>query len=131
MSSIAFFLSKAIIHLSTAIASFMFSAKVGLAAISTKISIFEGKAVIYHSLQTFSLGFEVVGILFKSLLNRELKSLIGSLDSALKFERSLIKVVIHLSSPNLVKKCSWKISQLVIDPDGNEKYHDPATSCKV
>ena len=100
----------------------MFLAKVGLAALSTKISMFEGKAVIYYSLLTCSLGFESLGIFFKSLLNHELKSLMGSLDSALKLERSLIKVATDLSSPNLVKKCSSNISQLVIDPDGSEKY---------
>jgi len=74
----------------------MFLANVGLAALSTKISMFEGKTNMYHSLQTSSLGLDAVGILLKSLLDRELKSLIGSLDSVLRFERSLINVVVDL-----------------------------------
>ena len=65
----------------------MFSANVGFLALSTKMAIFEGKAVMYHSLLIFSLGLSSVGILFKSLLNRELNSLIGSLDSILRLER--------------------------------------------
>ena len=73
----------------------------------------------------------MVGISFKILLNHELKYLIGFLDSVLGFERSLINVVVDLSSPNLVKNCSWKIFQLIMDPDGNEKYQDPVAPCKV
>ena len=51
LSSRVFFFSKARIHFSTAIASFIFFANVGLAALSTKMDMFEGKAEIYHSLQ--------------------------------------------------------------------------------
>lgn len=96
-----------------------------------KIAIFDDREDMYHSLQTSSLGLEAVEILFKRLLNRELKSLIGYLNSVLRFDRSLINVVVDLSSLNLVKNFSWKISQLVMDLDGNEKYQDPATPCKV
>ena len=109
----------------------MFSAKVGFAALSTKIAIFEGRTVIYHSLLIFTLGLEAVGILFKSLLNRELNSLIGSLCSILRLERSLINVAKDLSSPYLVRNYSWKMFQLVMDPEGREKYQDPADPCKV
>jgi len=48
----AFFFCKAMIHFSTAIASFMFSSNVGFAALSTKIVVFEGKEEIYHSFWT-------------------------------------------------------------------------------
>ena len=82
--------------------------------------------MIYHSLLTSLLGLEAVGILFNSLLKCELKYLMGSFDWALRFDRSLISVAVDLSSPNLIRNCSWKMSQLVIDTDGNEKYHDPA-----
>lgn len=116
---------------STTIASFILSAKVVLLALSTKIAMFDGKVEMYHSLHTSSLGLEAIGILFNNLLKHELKSLIGSFDSALRLDKSLINVTVDLSSPNLVKNCSWKISQLVIDPDGNEKYHDPAAPCKA
>lgn len=84
----------------------MFLAKVGFPALSTKMDIFEGKVVMYHSLQIFSLGLESVGILFKSLLNQELNSLIGSLVSILRFEISLISVAKDISSPYLVRNCS-------------------------
>lgn len=100
----------------------MFSANVGLATLSTNIAMFEGKVDIYHSLQTSSLSLDAIGILFKSLLNRELKYLIGSFDSVLRFERSLINITVDLSSPNFVKNYSWKIFQLVMDPKGNENY---------
>jgi hypothetical protein len=116
---------------STASASFIFSAKVGLPALSTKIAMLEGRAVIYHSLLICSLGFEAVGILFRSLLNRALNSFIGSLCSILKLERSFIKVARDLSSPYLVRNCSWHVVQLVIEPEGKEKYQDPADPCKV
>ena len=119
------------IRFSTAIASFILSAKVVLLALSTKIAMFDGKAEMYHSLLTSSLCLEAVGILFNNLLKRELKYLIGSFESALRLDRSLISVVVDLSSPKLVRNCSWKISQLVIDPDGNEKYHDLAAPCRV
>jgi len=102
-SSTMFFFSRAMIHFSTAIASFILSAKVVLLALSMKISMFDGNAEMYHSLHTSLLGLEAVGILFNSLLKRELKSLIGSFDSALRLDRSLIDVVVDLSSPNLVK----------------------------
>ena len=54
-----------------------------------------------------------------------------SLDSVLRFDRSLINVVVDLSSLKFVKDFSWKMSQLVMDPDGNEKYQDPVAPCKV
>jgi len=82
----------------------MFSANVGLAALSTKIAEFDGKAEIYHSFWTSSLGLDTIGILFNNLLKRELKYLIDSFCSAFKLERSFIKVVVDLSSPNFVKK---------------------------
>lgn len=75
---------------------------------------------MYHSLLICSLGLEVVGIFFKSLLDYELNSFIGSLDSILRFERSLINVARDLLSPYLVKNYSWKMFQLVMDPDGKE-----------
>lgn len=100
----------------------MFSTNVVLAALSTKIAMVDGKADMYHSLLTSLLGFEAVKILFKSFLKRELKYFIGSLDSAFKFNRSLISVAVDLSSPNLVNNFSWKMSQLVMNPNGNEKY---------
>ena len=93
--------------------------------------MFEGKADMYHSLSTSSLGLDAVGILFKSLLNDELKYFRGSLDSVLRFERSLINVDVDLSSSNFVKNFFWKIFQLVMDPEGNEKYQDPAAPYKV
>ena len=55
-SSITFFFSRVVIRFSTAIASFIFSTKVVLLALSTKIAKFDGKAAIYHSLRTSSLG---------------------------------------------------------------------------
>lgn len=109
----------------------MFSAKVGFSALSTKITIFKGRAFIYHSLLIFSLDLEVVGILFKSLLKRELNSLIGSLYSILRFKGSLINVAKDLSSPYLVRNCSWKMFQLVMDTEGREKCQDPADPYKV
>ena len=93
------------------------------------MAMFEGKTVIYHSLLTCSLGLSSVGILFKSLLNQELNSLMGSLDSILKLERSWTSVAKDLSSPYLVRNYSWKIFQLVMDPEGKEKYQDPADPC--
>jgi len=125
------FFSRAIIHFSTAIASFMLSAKVVLLALSMKIAMFDGRAVIYHSHCTSSLGWEAVGILLKILLKHKLKSLIGSLVSALRLDRSLSNVFVDLSSPNLVRNWSWKMSQLVMDLEGNEKYHDPAVPYRV
>lgn len=119
------------IHFSTAIASFIFSAKVVFLALSMKIAMLDGKAEVYHSLRTSLVGLEAVGILFNILFKRELKYLMGSFDSALRLDRSLISDAIDLSSLNLVTNFSWKISQLVIDPDGNEKYHDPAAPCRV
>jgi len=91
---------------STASASFIFSARVRFAALSTKISIFEGKDVIYYSLLTCSVGLEALRILFKSLLDHELNSFIGSLEFVLRFERSFINVATDLSSLYLVKNCS-------------------------
>lgn len=114
------------IHFSTATTSFIFSTNVGLAALSMKMAIFEGKAEIYHLLHTSSLGLDVTKILFNSLLNHELKSLMGSFDSILRLERSLINVVVDLSSPNLVRNFSRKSFQLLMEPGGNEKDHDPA-----
>ena len=86
---------------------------------------------MYHSFRTSSLGLDAASILFNNLLKHELKPLMGSFDSSFGLERSLIKVVVDLSSPNLVRNCSWKASQILIEPGGNEKYHDPATPCKV
>lgn len=105
-SSDEFSLSTARMHFSIAISSFIFSAKVGLVALSSKIVVFEGRAEIYHSFWTSSLGLDVASILFNNLLKRELKSFIGSLGSTFKLERSLIRVTMDLSSPNLVKYCS-------------------------
>jgi len=65
-------------------------------------------------------------ILFSNLLNLELKSLIFSSELAFELERSLIRDEIVWSSPNLAMNYSSNMSQLVIDPVGNEKYHDPA-----
>ena len=130
-SSIADFFSRAIIHFSTSISSFMLSAKVVLLALSTKIAMFDGKIDMYHSIRTSLLGLEAVEILFKSLLKCELKSLVSSLDPVLRFDRLLINVAVDLSSPNFVKNCSWNLSQLVVDLDGNEKYQDLAASYKV
>lgn len=59
---------------------------------------------MYHSFWTSSLGLDAVGILFNNLLKLELNSLMGSLGSDLKWEGSLIRLVLDLSSPNLVKK---------------------------
>jgi len=105
-SSNEFFFSTAKIHFSTAIASFIFSANVGLAALSTKMVVFEGRAEMYHSFQTPLLGLDVAGILFNNLLKHELKSLMGSFGLTFKLERSFIKVFVVLSSPNLVKNFS-------------------------
>ena len=85
---------------STSIASFIFSPKVGLEALSMKILVFDGRAEMYHSFWTSSEGLDVVGILFNNLFKRELKSLMGSFSSAFKLERSLVRVAIDLSSPN-------------------------------
>ena len=93
--------------------------------------MFEDRAEIYHSFWTLSLSLDTVGILLNNLLKRELKSLMGSFSSAFKLEKSLIRVVVDLSSPNLVKNYSWKASQLLIELDANEKYHDLAFPCKV
>ena len=76
-------------------------------------------------------GLDVSGVLFKNLLNLELKSLIFSLGLALGLERSLIKVAVVWSSPNLVKDCSSNMSHIVMDPNGNEKYHEPLDPSKV
>lgn len=48
-SSNAFFLSKARVPFSIVMASFMFSAKVCLASLSTKITVFGGTVGMYHS----------------------------------------------------------------------------------
>jgi len=74
------------------------------------IEIFEGRALMYHSTYTSTLGLEVAGILFSNLLNLELKSLIFSFGLTLIFEKSLIKVVVVQSSPNLIKNFSSNIS---------------------
>ena len=102
-SSIADLFSRAITCFSTAIAYVMFSTKVVLFALSMKIVVFDVKAVIYHSHRTFSLGWEVVGILLRILLNCKLQSLMGFLASALRLDRSLINIFVDLSSPNLVR----------------------------
>ena len=102
-SSTADLFSKAITRFSTAIASVRFSTKVVLFALPTNIAKFYGKAMIYHSYRTSSLGWEAAGILLRILLNRKLKSLMGSLASALRLDKSLINVVVDLSSPNLVR----------------------------
>ena len=102
-SSIVDLFSKATTRLSTANASAKFSTKVVLLALSTKMAKFEGKAVMYHSHLTSSLGWEAAGILLRILLNRKLKSLMGSRASALRLDRSLISVAVDLSSPNLVR----------------------------
>ena len=131
VSSNAFFLTKAKIGFSTTIASFMFSAKVGLATLSTKIVVFEGRVEMYHSFCTSTLGLDATGILFNNLLKHELKSLIGSLDSTFKLERSLRRVVFQRSSSHLVRNYSWKTFQLSMEPDGNQKYQDLADPSKV
>src|ERR1700722_11766982 len=131
LSSKAAFFSKELMCFSTSSASFIISAKVGFPARSTKMAILAGRAVIYHSLRICSLGLEAVGILLRSLLKRALNSLMGSLCSILKLERSFIRVAKDLSSPFLVRNCSWHVFQSVMDPDGREKYQDPADPCKV
>ena len=87
----------------------MFSTRVVLLALSIKIVKSEGKADIYHLFCMPTPILDVSKILFKSLLNIELKSLIFLLGLALRFDRSLIKVVVVWSSPNLVKDCSSQI----------------------
>ena len=91
LSSICDLFSKAIILLSTQRDYFMFSTRVALLVLSTKIAILEGREDMYHSICTSTAGFEAVGILFSNLLNLELKSLILSYEFAFKLERSLIK----------------------------------------
>ena len=68
-----------------------------------KIAKLGGKAVMYHSHLTSSLGWEAAGILLRILLNRKLKSLIYSLVSALRLDKTLINVVVDRSSPNLLR----------------------------
>ena len=102
-SSNTIFFSKAKMHFSTTMASFMFFAKVGLVALSTKIDLFEGRAEMYHLFWTSSLGLDFVGILLNNLLKRELNSLIGSLGPTFKLDRSLRRVVVDRSSQNLVR----------------------------
>ena len=116
---------------STSMAFVMFSAKVGLVGLSTKLVVFEGREDIYHSFWTSSLHLDSIKILFNNLLKCELKSLIVSLGSTFKLDRSLRRVVVDQSSPNLVRNCSWKASPLLMEPDGNEKYHDPTDPYKV
>ena len=77
--------------------------KVGLAALLTKIVVFEGRVEMYHSFQTSTLGLDAIEILVHNLLKCELKSLISSLGSTFKLERSLIGLVVDLSSPNMVR----------------------------
>lgn len=101
--SIADLFSRATTRFSTANASVKLSTKVVLFALSTKISKFGGKSVMYHSHLTSSLSCEAAGILLRILLNHKLKSLMGSLASALRLDRSLINVAVDLSSPNLVR----------------------------
>lgn len=74
---------------------------------------------------------EVSKILFNNLLNLELKPLIFSFGLVLRFDRSLIKVVVVQSSPNFNKKCSSNVSQLVIDLASKEKYKDLADPSNV
>jgi len=69
-------------------------------------------------------GLDVVGMLFKSLLNLELKYLIFSFGQALRFDNSLINVDIVLSSPNFLRNCSSSVSKIAIDLVGNEKYQE-------
>ena len=109
----------------------MFSKRVALLALSTKIAILEGREDIYHSICTSTVGFGAAGILFSNLLNMELKSLILSSEFYFRLERSLIKDVMVLSSPNLARNISSKVSQFLIEPTGREKYQDLADPWKV
>lgn len=86
---------------------------------------------MYHLFCTSALGLDATGILFNNLLKHELKSLMGSFDSSFKLERSLIRVVVEWSYPNLVRNCSWNTFQLSMEPDYNEKYQDPTDPSKV
>lgn len=84
----------------------MFSTRVTLLALSTKIAILEGRDDMYHSICTSTAGLEATGILFSNLLNLELKSLNLSYGLAFKLEISLIKDAIVLSSPNFERNIS-------------------------
>ena len=84
----------------------MFSTRVALLALSTKITISEGRDDIYHSICTSTVGLEEDGIFFSNLLNMELKSLIFSSVLVFKLERSLIKDTTVLSSPNFARNTS-------------------------
>lgn len=112
LSSICDLFSKAIIIFSTDNAYFMFSTRVTLLALSTKIAILEGREDMYHSICISTAGLEVVGILFSNLLNLELKSLILSSELDFRLERSLIKDTTVLSSPNFARNISSKVSEI-------------------
>lgn len=131
LSSIYDLFSKAIILLSTDNASFMFSTRVSLLALSTKNVILEGREDMYHSNCTYIVGLEEDGILFNNLLNMELNSLILSFKLAFMLETSLIKDVMVLSSPNFTRNISSKAPQVLIKPVGREKYQDPTNPWKV
>jgi len=88
----------------------MFSERVTLLALSTKMVILEGKLEMYHCVCTSTTGLEEVGILFNNLLNIDLKSLILSPEFVFRLERALIKDATILSSPNFARNSCSKVS---------------------
>lgn len=70
-----------------------------------------------------SIGLESSRILFNSVKNLWLKSLIFYLGYILVLNNSNTKVVGVLSSPNFLRNLASKSSQVVIEPCVKVKYH--------
>lgn len=103
----------------------MFSTRVTLLALFTKVEILEGREDMYHSIYTCTASLEVGDIFFNNLLNLELMSLKLSYEFSFILERSLIKDAMVFSSPNFARNISWKVSQFLIETLGekNTKTH--------
>ena len=114
---------------------FMDSSKVScnvfLPILLTEIKIFMGWLDVQNSIKIYSLGQEVVGILFARVMNRWLKSLIFSFFSLLILEISNTIVAGDLSSPKFSKDNLSNYSKLVINHGCKLKYQAKALPSNV